>query len=144
MLNLKFTEVKRFYRAASAHLDAAQKLLSHCPERGTTTRGHEVVYISGYVVECVLKSLYLSQCPQRQHAEVIEWFRDKVKHNLEMLAQELSKVGVNIPKEQKENLKRVRTMWSSEMRYDVRAWNREEVVRVFDAVEALYVWVTGS
>jgi HEPN domain-containing protein len=141
MLNLKFAEVKRFYRAAAAHLDAARKLLDTCPEKVSSVRGHDAVYLSGYVVECGLKALFLSQHPQRKHPELVDWFREKLKHNLELLAERLAKAGVNFPKEHKDNLKRVRTAWSSEMRYDIRAWNREEVERVVLAAEAIFEWV---
>src|SRR4051794_6089757 len=126
MLNLKFPEVKRFYRAASAHLDAARALVGGCPEKSASTRGHDVVYLSGYVVECALKALLLHQHPQRKHQELVEWFREKLKHNLELLKEKLDKKGVNFTREHDENLKRVRTKWSSEMRYDVRGWVRDE------------------
>src|SRR5438477_9757100 len=113
MLNLKFPQVKRFNRAAAAHLDAAKSLLDVCPEKVSSTLGHDVVYLSGYVVECSLKALFLTQHPQQKHKELVEWFREKLKHNLEWLKEELNKKGVNFPKEQNENLKRVRGRWVS-------------------------------
>lgn len=141
MLNVALPEVKRFYRAAAAHLDAARSLLGQCPEKGLSTRGHEVVYLSGYVVECSLKALLLTQYPRAKHPEIVGWFIAELKHNLERLAVELTRKGVNIPKRRHESLKRVRAQWYSEMRYDIRAWRRQDVERVFSAAEELFDWV---
>lgn len=147
VLNVALPEVKRLYRAAAAHLDAARALLSQCPEKGLSTRGHEVVYLSGYVAECSLKALLLTQYPQREHAELVAWFKSDLKHNLEWLKEKLAEKGVNFPREQKENLRRLRRQdegWSPEMRYDIRAWRRDEAERVFLAAEAILIWVNGG
>jgi HEPN domain-containing protein len=144
MLNLKFAEVKRFNRAAAAHLDAARSLLSQCPEKASSTRGHDVVYLSGYVVECVLKALLLSRTPEKKHSTELKRLKEEFAHNLEKLKNELSQKGIEFPREQKEYFKRVRPKWSSEMRYDIRAWNREQAEHVFLAAEAIFDWVNGS
>lgn len=144
MLNRKFTEVRRFIRATDVHLDAARRLLAACPEKTSSTRAHDVIYLSGYVIECALKALLLSRYPEAKHKEMIERFKSAVKHDLEKLKRELSKKKVELPEKQQENLKRVRPVWSSEMRYDIRAWHRDEAERIFLAVEAIYDWVNGS
>ncbi len=144
MLNRKFPEVRRFIRAAAAHLDAVRELLGTCPEKVSSTRGHDVVYLSGYVVECSLKALLLSRHPEAKHEELIERFKSEMKHDLEKLKRELSKKKVELPENQKENFKKVRPVWSSEMRYDIRAWHREEAERIFLAAEAIHGWVNGS
>ena len=144
MLNLKFPEVKRFHRAAATHLEAARELLDECPENAASLLGHDVVYLAGYVVECGLKALLLSQYPRREHEEVVEWFRTDVKHNLERLREELTKKGVNFPRDQLENLRQVHRRWWSEMRYDAQQWKREDVERLFQATEAIYKWVRGG
>lgn len=144
MLNRKFAEVRRFIRAADAHLDAATELLATCPEKATSTRGHEVVYLSGYVVECSLKALVLSRYPESKHEETIGRFKSEFKHDLEKLKRELGKKKVEFPKKRNEDFNRIRPVWSSEMRYDVRAWHRDETERLFRAAEAIYNWVNGS
>jgi HEPN domain-containing protein len=145
VLNLRFKEVKRFIRAAAAHRDAAKQLLATCPEAATSTRGHDVVYLSGYVVECALKALYLSRRPEREHVEIQKWFREQIKHNLEGLAREIQDAGVVIPRLQKEKLLRVvRPNWFTEMRYDIRAWSREDAERVWEAAELIFRWVSGD
>ena len=78
MLNLKYPEVRRFYRAAEAHRDAARLLVDACPKQGSSTDGHDVVYLSGYIVECSLKALYLDRVPNRRHDEVVVWFKSDV------------------------------------------------------------------
>lgn len=144
MLNLKFAEVKRFNRAAAAHLDAVRSLLSQCPEKGTSTRGHDVVYLSGYIVECILKALLLSRTPEKQHEAFLKKLKEEIGHNLEKLKNELSQKGVELPREQKESFYRVRPVWYSEMRYDIRLWTLEEADRVFQAAESIFKWVNGS
>ncbi len=144
MLNLKFPEVRRIYRAAVGHHDAARSLLGQCPEKTPSTRGHEVVYLSGYVAECSLKALLVSQFPRNKHSDVIERFKSEVKHNLERLRAELTTKGVHFPKNLQELLRRVHASWNSEMRYDVRTWRRDIVERVFDAAETLLDWTRGG
>jgi HEPN domain-containing protein len=144
MLNLKFTEVRRFHRAAEAHLDAARSLLACCPEKTSSTRGHEVVYLCGYVVECSLKALLLMQLPSKQHGSFVIWLKRELKHDLERLRVELITRGVNIPRIQHENFKRVRSSWYSEMRYRMEAWTRDKTEKVFTAAEQLFAWVKGG
>ena len=144
MLNLKFPEVRRFYRAAVVHLDAARILFEHCPSRAPSTRGHEVVYLSGYVVECSFKALLLSRFPLSRHASVVAWFKTDVKHNLERLKMELFQKSVSLPKNLSEHLKRISANWSSAMRYDVRAWKKETVERVLESTQGLFEWVQGG
>ena len=103
-----------------------------------------MVYLSGYVVECSLKALFLSQIPGKQHDEIVDWFRAEVKHNLERLRVELLKQGVIVPKDQLQHIKRVRSNWYSEMRYKTHAWSRDEAEKVCLAAERILEWSTGS
>ena len=144
MLNLKYPEVRRFYRAAFGHLDAAGALLGLCPVATNSTRGHEVVYLCGYVVECSLKAVLMSRFPRSQHDEVAFWFKAEVKHKFDRLKVELVDKGVNIPAKLKEDLKRIHTNWNSEMRYDVRAWRKDAVMRIYDSAKRLFDWATGG
>jgi len=144
MLNLAFPEVVRFYRAAAGHRVAARALLDHCPEQTASVLGHEAIYLSGYVVECSLKALLLTRFPRAKHPEVVGWFKRELKHDLERLKVELRKKGVGFPTVHVENLKRVRTVWGAEMRYNIRAWQRGRAVPVFLAAEGLFEWVVGD
>ena len=141
MLNQQSSEVKKFIRAAAVHREGAEVLLKSCPERGRSVLAHEVIYLSGYVVECALKALLLNCSPKAKHPEKVEWLKAELKHYLEKLKHELSKKGVELPDEQKENLKRVRSPWSPEMRYQTRLWSTEEATRVFVAAEGIFDWV---
>lgn len=141
MLDRSAPEVRRFTRAANAHCEAARQLLADCPQRSSSALAHEVIYLAGYVVECALKALLLTNTPRKKHEELVQRFKDKLKHNLELLKSELSQRGVELPGEHKENLKRVRSVWSSEMRYDIQMRRREDAERVFDAAEEIFDWV---
>ena len=144
MLNLKFTEVKRFYYAAELHFDSAAALMKVFPSLGSSLRGHEIVYLAGYVVECSLKALYLSRCSARRHEEVVDWLKATIKHNLEKLKGELVKKGVAFPSEVMSHLKWVNTHWSSEMRYRVHTWSREDTTRFLKSVRSIRAWVQGG
>ena len=144
MLNLHHPEVRRFYRAAVAHLDAASALLSQCPEVVASTRGHEVVYLCGYVIECSFKALLLSRTPLKKHQESISWFKRVLKHDLDLLKRELSRNGIDIPKAYAQDFNRVRSNWLSEMRYEVRRWRRNDVQLVLESVRRVFAWVKGD
>ena len=143
MLNLKYPEVRRFYYAAELHFDSATELMKSFPRLGSSLRGHEIVYLAGYVVECALKALYLSRCSPRRHEEVVAWLKAEIKHNLEKLKSELVEKGVVFPSEVMRDLKWVKTHWSSEMRYRVHTWNRVDTTRFLKSVRSIRAWVRG-
>ncbi len=61
-------QARCFYRAARQRFDDALLLLEM--ERTTAA-----VYLSGYIVECMLKALILSAVPREQEAEILGMFR---------------------------------------------------------------------
>lgn len=131
-------------RAAAAHLDAARELLHACPAGKGSTRGHEVVYLCGYTVECSLKALLLSRYPAKTHPDHLVRFKEQIKHNLEMLRNELMEKGVNFAKDQNESLRHIRRKWSSEMRYEVTHWSRDDAEQVVLAAEKIFDWIKGG
>lgn len=141
MLNLKYPEVVAFQRAAAAHLDAAIGLIELCSDRSTSTRAHDAVYLVGYVAECALKALLLSVTPRKRHEQLMQWFKAEAKHNLDRLKRELSRRKVEIPKRLALDFSRVRGAWSSEMRYHLRRWKRDDAELVIDSTERLFEWI---
>lgn len=140
MPSAKSPKVKQLYRAAGTHLDAARALLGCCPERASHVRGHDVVYLGGYAVECSLKALLLSRYPSSRHDDRMRWFRSEIKHDLERVKAELRSKKVTMPAGQAANFVLVRSKWSSEMRYETRRWSWDDADRVFRAAEALSGW----
>lgn len=145
MLDLSSSEVKRFHRAAMMHLAAAKVLLGGCDARSKTPLATEVIYLSGYVAECSLKSLLLSRTPVPRRTGLVEdKFRSTLGHNFDWLKQQLSDAGVSLPGEAKEQLKRVWSVWRSELRYDPAPRTRDEAQRVCEAAEGLHRWACGG
>lgn len=91
--------VRSFLRAAVAHEEAARLLLSHCSPKAASTLCGEVIYLSGYVAECGLKSVLLSWTPDRRHAKLVESFKEPKGpgHNLQTLREFLLRSGCPIP-----------------------------------------------
>lgn len=85
MLRMDWPQVKQFARAASMHRAAARHILEDCPEKSFSILATEVIYLSGYILECSLKALVLSNTPLKQHDKMIERFKTEIKHDLEKL-----------------------------------------------------------
>lgn len=145
MIILGFPHAARFLRAAEMHREAARTSLAQCPRRSTSRLATEVIYLSGYVVECGLKAVLVSHTPLKQHERLMEEvLKGRIKHNLELLKDELIDKGIVWPLTRREQLRRVRSKWSSEMRYDARRSRREDAEEVLEAAEELFRWATGG
>jgi hypothetical protein len=67
-----------FYRAAFQRIEDGSFLL----KAGRTTAA---VYLAGYGVECIIKSLILSCVPENEEAEILGMFRGTRAHDYEWL-----------------------------------------------------------
>lgn len=135
--------VRLFLRAAVAHEEAARLLVSHCSPKGVSTLCGEVIYLSGYVAECGLKSALLSWTPDRQHAKLLESFK-KPKgpgHNLQMLRELLLRRGCPIPISIREQLHLITGVWSSQMRYTAKNFRHADAVALHGAALAILDWL---
>lgn len=140
MINRNFPAAMSYYRAAGMHLEGADAIVRECPGKSWSVLAHEAIYLSGYVVECALKALVVSLTPPRRHAELVEELRMEVKHNLDKLRHLLSQRGVELPAVQRPRFVLVRSVWSSEMRYEPLPRDREDAAAVRDAARGLYLW----
>lgn len=144
MLDLKSADVKRFWRAAEAHRDAARLILDGCLEAVSSTPAHDAVYLSGYVVECGLKALLLSRIPARKRPQMLRELKDVLGHDLERLKKRLLQTGLDFPSERVPDFTLVRRAWSSEMRYKVLRWRRPDAESVYVAASNLFSWIGGG
>ena len=145
MVNMAFRHAALFVRAADMHREASRTLLGECPLHSSSRLATVATYLGGYVAECALKAVLISRYPERDHTRVVdEVLKGRIGHNLEFLKVELAGRGVNWPSRQTTLLKRVRSGWSSEMRYDPRNRSTEEARRVIEAADGLYQWATGT
>jgi hypothetical protein len=144
MLKRKWPEVKRFAGAAEQHWEAAKVLYSQCPPTSVTRLATEAVYLGGYVVECLLKALILSNTPLKGHEEMVARLKKEAGHNLDLLRDLLNEEsGMKFPSRQIENLRRV-SGWRSEMRYVPKSTEAADAKDFLKAVAGLRAWITGE
>jgi len=130
------TEVAQFRRVAWKRFEEAEFLL-----KGGYTTG--AMYLSGYAVECMLKSLLIAQFPKRSHKAELDRCKQEVRHDLERLKHELAKKGVVVPGSVLPALVLVRT-WTPEMRYESAARHVDEAEDFLAAVKAILDWAKGK
>ena len=104
------SSARLFYRAAKQRFEDAEFLL----DLGRTTAA---VYLAGYSVECVLKSLVLASVPRRREAETMGLFRGARAHDYDWLWHlYAARKGAARPMEIVTHFARVNA-WSTDMRY---------------------------
>ena len=121
-------DAKRFYLAAGRRLEDSKSLFE--AERTTGS-----MYLGGYCVECMLKSLIITQAPSSKKGEVLEEFRGSGAHNLDRLRSMYTKSGgTRFPKDIIESFLVVRD-WRTDWRY-------EPATRPADDAESFLIAVT--
>jgi len=135
-------EVRRFFRAATMHLDAAKVLLKACPSKGSSLMCQEAVYLAGYTGECSLKARWLSHHKIARHDEILDYLKTEVGHDLEALRLALLDKGINIPKGVVKDIHRIRSCWSSQMRYLPSQIETDLAVALVTAAESIKNWVS--
>lgn len=145
MIIKRLPKVREFMQAGQKHLEASALLLRGCPEHSASQMSGEVIYLSGYVVECCLKALLLSQIPSEKHDAMIEDFK-KAKlygHDLEKYRREVQRQMGTFSTIRRIQVGIVRSKWTSEMRYSSKRYDRKEAEFVFEAAREIYHWTQG-
>ena len=144
-LELGWKEVRRFHAAAWMHQEAAEFLMRGCNKGAFSTRAFEAIYLGGYAVECIFKALLLSQVRPKRHVPMLKAFVKEIGHDLEMLKQRLEglRKPVLIPSDQLRQLRLVRRMWATGMRYDPQPRRTEDAQQFMDAVSQLLSFACG-
>lgn len=125
-----------FYRAAKERFSDAELLL-----RMKHTTG--AVYLAGYSVECMLKSLILSGVPRKQEDEILAMFRGQAAHDFRWLMRLYQQHGgVGIPRQLSSHFRRVRN-WSTNMRYSPRTIEQRQAKDFFKSVIEITNWADG-
>jgi hypothetical protein len=146
MLELKYPYIVEYRRAAAMHYNAARYLLDEFQGRGSSPYACEVVYLSGYVAECILKALLISRTPEKFHGELLLQLRDpKVYgHDIEAISETLQVHGFAMPCEHRDQIRRIRNTWSTGLRYSARRFLWPDAQRVVVAAESLFHWINGG
>lgn len=125
-----------FYRAAKERFEDAEFLLGMKRTTGA-------VYLAGYSVECMLKSLILSSVPHKREDEILATFRGQVAHDFRWLMRLYQRHGgVAIPPRLASHFRRVRN-WSTAMRYSPRTIEQRQAQDFLASVTEMINWADG-
>ncbi len=123
-------EARRFYRCAIQRLEEAQILL-----RADRTTG--AVYLAGYGIECILKSLILSAVVSGAAVSVLQSFRGSRAHDFEWLRQQyIDSHGPDFPRSINIQFTFVND-WSTELRYNPGNLKADDAVDFLAAAEEI-------
>ena len=131
-------ESRTFYRAAKQRFEDADFLLRVGADQHTTAS----VYLAGYSVECILKSLLLAESTSVRGRQIVSLFRGRAAHDFEWLRQQLMKAGVKIPDFLALPMNRVGT-WSTDLRYATGYLPSREAKSFLHAAREIIVWADG-
>jgi hypothetical protein len=124
---------RRFYRVAYQRLEEAEVLF----EAGYCVGA---VYLAGYAVECMLKTLILDSTPEKDHAAVEAEFRGQRAHQYEWLRDRYAATKApSLPAEVGQSLAFVRT-WETALRYTPGLGDRRDAERFLAEARKILSW----
>jgi HEPN domain-containing protein len=129
-------EARLFYRCAIQRFEEAQILL-----RSDRTTG--AVYLAGYGIECILKSLLLSVVVPGRTVSVLQSFRGNRAHDYEWLREQyFDNQGPDFPRGINLHFTLV-SDWSTNLRYIPRKMEVGDAEDFLAAAEAIIQFVIG-
>jgi hypothetical protein len=127
---------RRFYRVAYQRLEEAEVLFDAGYYIGT-------VYLAGYAVECMLKSLILNSLPEKDHETVEAEFRGQRAHQYEWLRHRYAQTNASgLPVEVSESLAFVST-WDTSLRYTPGLGEPDDALRFLREVQNILQWANN-
>jgi hypothetical protein len=137
--------VRVFRGAMLAHEEGARLLLTHC-RKGSASRlcGGEVIYLSGYVVECGLKAVLFSWTPVGRHSKLVEAMKKAggPGHNLALLRERVAATGCPVPEKVTEAVSAMAGRWKSEMRYEGGSYRYRDTEYLFRVAKIVFDWIS--
>jgi hypothetical protein len=127
---------RRFYRVAFQRLEEAEVL---------SKAGYHIgaVYLAGYAVECMLKTLILNATPEQNHEEVEMEFRGQRAHQYEWLRYRYAQTNApGLPPETNASLVFVST-WETSLRYKPGMGDPKDADRFLAEVTSILQWGDG-
>ena len=129
-------EARLFYRCALQRFEEAQILL-----RSDRTTG--AVYLAGYGIECILKSLILSVVAPGRIVSVLQSFRGHRAHDYEWLRQQYSDYkGPDFPRAINMHFTLV-SDWSTELRYTAGKMKADDAEDFLAAADGIIEFAKG-
>jgi HEPN domain-containing protein len=128
---------RKYLRAARQRFIAVELLF----EEGLN---FEAAYLAGYVIECSLKAIILSQVSVGHRDDYANrYFRGRPAHDFEMLRRRLAELGVEAPAQVRSDL-RFASWWSTDLRYEVGYLDEPDVKDFIAAAERVLRWAQRS
>ena len=125
-----------FYRAAKERFKDAELLFN-------LKRTTAAVYLAGYSVECMLKSLIVSLILRARENEIREMFRGRRAHDYEWLMRVYEQHGgAPIPDDLLPHFTRV-ARWSTDMRYLPKTIGQRQAKTFLDSTTEIINWADG-
>ena len=130
------SDARLFYRCAFMRHEEAEVLL----EAEYTTGA---VYLAGYGIECILKSLVLMAVPAVARPEMLKSFRGTKAHEDEWLRSlYLTNGGARFPRDINQHFTLVND-WSTDLRYTPRSIRADEADAFLASAVAILQWADG-
>jgi len=129
------SDARKYYRVAKQRLVEAEIFMRNDLPAAA-------IYLAGYSIECILKSLLLVVTPPGGRQDMLKSLKDDFGHNLPRLRAGLIERGARPPKNVAGELVFV-TSWSPELRYEPGPGDPEEAERFVTAAKRIVVWADG-
>lgn len=127
----------QFYRAAFQRIEEAEILF-------LAGKFHGAVYLAGYTVECMLKTLILIAEEPARHEEIERTFRSRDGHDYERLRQRYEEAASEtIPENISLSLAFVST-WEPSLRYHSAIHDRVFAEKFLNETRRIMEWVDGQ
>lgn len=124
---------RRFYRVAYQRLAEAEALYDCGFYVGT-------IYLAGYAVECMLKTLILNSLPEKVHVSVEAEFLGQRAHDYEWLRNRYTQTNApNMPAAISVSLALVST-WDTSLRYQPGLGEPDDALRFLKEVHNILKW----
>jgi hypothetical protein len=130
------TNARIYYRCAFQRYEEAEVLF-----RADYTTG--AVYLAGYAIECILKTLILTAVPAATQPEMLKSFRGNRAHEYEWLrTQYLMNGGARFPGEITQHFTLVND-WSTDLCYTPRFIRADDAEAFLALAVAIIKWADG-
>lgn len=135
-------KVREFHVSSSQHHAAAKYLLSACLPNASSLMATEVVYLGGYVIECLLKAVLFANTRPRKHEMLEREVKFEIGHDLEKLRLRLERLRkpIRLPIQHGRLFRLINTQWHTNLRYEGKRMVTQEAQQFMDAVDSIVIW----
>ncbi len=132
-MSLSSNSAARMYGlVAKQRFEEAEILLkNHKPNGG--------IYLAGFAVECILKSLILANTTVLQRLGVLQELKTKYWHDLDALRKKAARHGLHMPPDVLHEFRRINT-WDNNYRYNPGTRSIKDATLLLKSAETIITW----